>query len=99
MSKLPIKGPVELVDAQFCLQIPLDVGGDQLAPLTKGIATVEGDTLKVIIPDWMMKLMNLCIGGLVTVDIVEGKFNIKSAEWKPGGSPGEAPPPGYVHPR
>ncbi len=99
MGKLPITGPVELVDNKFCLLIPLQVGGDELVPLTVKIATVEGDTLKVVVPDFLMKLLNLRVGGLVTIDIVDGKFNIVSNEWKPGDPPPEPPPPGYVHPR
>jgi hypothetical protein len=97
MSKPPITGPVELVNNQFRLLIPLDLGGDELVPLTTRIATVEGDTLKVVIPDFMMKFLNLRAGALVTVDIIDGKFNIRSAEWNPGDPPGEMPPPGYVH--
>ncbi|HVU63160.1 MAG TPA: hypothetical protein VHC70_04240 [Phycisphaerales bacterium] len=99
MGKLPITGPVELVDDKFCLLIPLAIGGDELVPLTAKIATVEGDTLNVTIPDFMMKFLNLRVGGLVTVDIIEGKFNIRSAEWKPDDPPGVMPPPGYRHPR
>lgn len=99
MSKLPITGPVELVNNQFCLRIPLAAGGDELVPLTTKIATVEGDVLKVIIPDFLMKFLNLRVGGLVNVQVVEGKFNLTSAEWKAGDPPGVMPPPGYVHPR
>ena len=99
MSKLPIQGPIELVNDQFCLMIPLEAGGDELVPLTTKIATVEGDMLKVVVPDWMMKYLGLRVDGLVDIDIVDGKFNIKSAEWKPGDPPPEMPTPGYVHPR
>ena len=99
MGQLPITGPVELVDDRFCLRIPLAMCGEELIQLTSRIAQVEGDTLKVVIPDFMMKFLNLRVGGLAVVDIVEGRFNIKSADWNPGDPPGEMPPKGYVHPR
>jgi hypothetical protein len=99
VATLPIEGPLEVVDGAFCLRIPLEVCGEELIPLTKGIGRVDGDTLTITVPDFMMKFLNLRVGGLVTVDIVEGKFNMKSSEWKPGDPPAEVPPPGYVHPR
>lgn len=80
----PIQGPVERVDGAYCLMIPLHAGGRELVPLTRRIGTVEGDFLKVVVPDWMMRFLNIREGGEVIVDIVDGKFNIKSAEWNPG---------------
>jgi hypothetical protein len=99
MATLPIEGPVELVDDEFCLRIPLEVCGEAMVAATKGIGRVEDGTLIITIPDSMMKFLNLRVGGLVWVDIVDGKYNIKSAEWKPGDPRPDMPPPGYVHPR
>ena len=85
---LPIRGPVEKIGGYHCLFIPLVAGGQELVPHTRGIATVVGDSLKVSLPDWMLKFLNIREGSEVIVDIVDGKFNVKSAEWKP-----EDPPP------
>jgi len=47
--------------------------------------------LGVTVPDWMLKMLNIREGSLVTVAIVDGKFNISSAEWKPGDPVPEMP--------
>jgi hypothetical protein len=71
-----LQGPLELVDGDLMLRIPLSVGGDKLAPSAKGIATVDGEYLNVVIQPWLAEKLRIGEGSLVFVDNQGGKFNI-----------------------
>jgi hypothetical protein len=75
-STVSLEGPVELVDGKLTLCIPLSAGGDTLAPLARGIGTVEGKFLKVVIEPWLAEKLRIGAGSLVFVDNRDGKFNI-----------------------
>jgi hypothetical protein len=71
-----LEGPVEIVDGELVLLIPLDAGGAVLAPLAKGIGEIDGEFLKVIIQPWLARELRIGAGSLVIVDNVNGKFTI-----------------------
>lgn len=71
-----LEGPVEQVEGNLVLLIPLDAGGDQLIEVAHGVGEVEGDNLKVIIPDWLADMLRIQKGSQVSVDNKGGKFNI-----------------------
>jgi hypothetical protein len=71
-----LEGPVERLGDDLVILIPLDAGGDALAPLAKGIGIVEGDCLKVTIQPWLAEKLRIRIGSLVVVDNLDGKFRI-----------------------
>ncbi len=48
-----LQGPIEKIDGKLVLFIPLAAGGDQFIECSKGISEVEGEYLKVIIPEWL----------------------------------------------
>jgi hypothetical protein len=73
---ISIEGPVEMIDGNLTLLIPLSAGGDVLAPLAKGIGMVDGDELKVVIKPWLAERLNINDGSLVVVDNRNGKFTI-----------------------
>jgi hypothetical protein len=73
---ISIEGPIELFGDQLALRIPLDAGGDELAPLTRGIGFVEDGFLVVIIQPWLAKKLSVSLGSLVIVDNRNGKFTI-----------------------
>ena len=75
-----IEGPVELVDGELVLRIPLHVGGAQLAPLARGIGEVVGDYLCVSIKPWLAENLRIEVGSLVVVDNANGKFRITRSE-------------------
>ena len=77
-SMISIGGPVEKVDGQLVLRIPLDAGGRDLAECSRGIASVQGDFLIVVIQDWLAQKLGLFPGSNVIVDNADGKFNIRS---------------------
>ena len=75
-TPISIEGAVELIDGELTLRIPLEMGGDQLAPLATKIGTVDGEYLKVIIQVWLAEKLRIGAGSLVFVDNKNGKFTI-----------------------
>lgn len=76
-----IEGPVELVDGRLMLRIPLEAGGEALAPFARGIGESDGEFLNVVIPEWLAEQLRVTVGSLVVVDNRNGKFTItRSAE-------------------
>lgn len=73
---ISIEGPVELIDGNLILHIPLSAGGQQLAPLAVGIGQIEGDFLRVVIKPWLAEKLRIGEGSLVVVDNKNGKFTI-----------------------
>lgn len=71
-----IEGPVELQDDQLILRIPLESGGDKLAPFAKGIGEISGGALNVVIQAWLAEKLQIGEGSIVIVDNRNGKFNI-----------------------
>jgi hypothetical protein len=71
-----LRGPVEKIEGKLTLLIPLEAGGDQFVECTKGIAEIHGTFLRVTIPEWLSGLLRIDEGSTVSVDNVNGKFNI-----------------------
>jgi len=68
---------VQKVQGDLALLIPLaGVGGDFLE-CTRGIAAVQGEFLKVFIPDWLAEKLRIKERSHVLVDNREGKFHIQ----------------------
>ena len=72
-----LTGPVERAGADFILRIPLAVGGQALIDVTRSIAAVTNNELRVRIPGWLATKLNITDGVLVEVDNRGGKFNIR----------------------
>jgi hypothetical protein len=75
-EEISLEGPLELIDGNLTLQIPLSAGGDKLAPLARGIGEVQGDNLVVVIHPGMAERLRIGAGSLVFVDNLNGKFTI-----------------------
>ena len=73
---ISLEGPVEVVDGELAILIPLEAGGSELAPLAKGIGQIDGEFLKVVIQPWLAEKLRIGAGSLVIVDNVNGKFTI-----------------------
>jgi hypothetical protein len=78
-----LQGPVEMVDGNLTLLIPLESGGDQFIECSRGVAEVQGEYLKVIIPVWLAGMLRIEEGDLVSVSNANGKFNIQPVNPRP----------------
>jgi hypothetical protein len=73
---ISLEGPVEMVDGELAILIPLEAGGAALAPLASGIGEIDGEFLKVVIRPWLAEKLRIGAGSLVIVDNANGKFTI-----------------------
>ena len=75
---ISIGGPVEQIDGQLVLRIPLGAGGSELIECSRGVGNVEGEFLVIVIQTWLAEKLGLFAGSNVVVDNAEGKLNIHS---------------------
>jgi hypothetical protein len=80
---LTLQGPVENLDGMLALLIPLNEGGDRFVECCRGISEVQGDVLKIKIPEWLSGMLRIEEGDLVSVDNANGKFNIRAINARP----------------
>ena len=73
-----LTGPVERIDGQLTLRIPLAAGGGALAPLAARIGTVDEHHLNIVIKPWLAEQLGISEGSLVDIDDIDGQFNIRT---------------------
>lgn len=73
---ISLEVPVEIVDGQLTILIPLEAGGSALAPLARGIGEIDDEFLKVVIQPWLAEKLRIGAGSLVIVDNANRKFTI-----------------------
>ena len=73
---ISLEGPLENIDGQLKLLIPLEAGGDKLAPFAHGIGEIDGEFLKIIVQPWLAEKLRVTTDSLVVVDNKDGKFTI-----------------------
>lgn len=78
-----LSGPVEKIDRELVLRIPLEAGGEHLIACSKGLSRVDGEYLIVVIPEWLAGTLRIEEGSLVSVDNENGKFNIRPINPEP----------------
>jgi hypothetical protein len=71
-----LEGPVELVDGELMLCIPLASGGDVLLECARGISEVVGDEVHIRIPQWLAEKLGIFVGSTVVVNNRDDKFTI-----------------------
>jgi hypothetical protein len=82
-AEISLEGPLEYRDGQLVLLIPIDAGGSELIECSKGISEVEGDFLKVEIPEWLAGQLRVVAGDRVIVGNVDGKFRVWAVNPRP----------------
>lgn len=78
-----LEGPVLKVNGELMLLIPLSVGGADFVECSRGISEVQGEFLKIVIPEWLAGLLRIDEGDLVRVSNAHGKFEIVSPNPRP----------------
>ena len=72
-----IRGPLEIIDGKFVLQIPLAEGGDVLAKLAGTMGRIDGDVLRIELPKKLVGELEWKAGDIVSIDNHEGLLNIE----------------------
>jgi hypothetical protein len=80
---LSLEGPVLKVNGELVLFVPLDAGGDVLLECSRGVAEVQGEFLKISIPEWLAGLLRIEEGDLVSVHNSGGTFHIGPSSPRP----------------
>ncbi len=73
---LSLEGPVERLNGQLILRIPLEAGGHRLRQTVCTECNVQGKDLIVPLPDWLTSSIRLAEGTAVHVDDRWGRLNI-----------------------
>ena len=73
-----LHGPVEKLDGELVLRIPLQAGRDQLRDCSRGISEVRDGCLVITIQEWLAGMLRIEEGSVVAVDNRNGKCNIRS---------------------
>lgn len=71
------------MEGKLTLLIPLDAGGDKFIECSRGISEIQGEYLKVVIPEWLAGMLRIEAGHRVSIDNKDSKFNIKPIDWLP----------------
>ena len=74
---LSLEGPVLKVNGELLLLIPLEDGGAELIESSRGISEVQGEFLKIVIPEWLAGILRIEEGDLVCVQS-DGRLHIRA---------------------
>ena len=80
---MSLEGPVLKVNGELVLIIPRSAGGDELMKCSRGISEVQGEFLKIVIPEWLAGMLRVEEGDLVCVHNADGKFHISPSNPRP----------------
>jgi hypothetical protein len=72
-----LQGPVLKINGELVLVIPLDVDGSRLIDCSRGISEVQGDFLRIVIPEWLAGMLRVDEGDLVCIDNSDGTFHVQ----------------------
>ena len=78
-----LQGPVEKVDGNLVLRIPLAAGGEEFVECSRGISEVKDGFLVIEIKEWLAGMLRIEEGDLVSVNNADGKFNITPVNPRP----------------
>ena len=80
---MSLEGPVLKVNGELMLLIPLDGSGSELIECSRGISEVQGEYLKIVIPEWLAGMLRIEEGDLVCVHNGDDKFHIQASHPRP----------------
>ena len=83
---MSMEGPVLKINGALVLFVPLCAGGAELAECSRGIAEVQGEFLRIIIPEWLAGLLRIEEGDLVCVHNAGGTLHIAAVGLDCGGA-------------
>jgi hypothetical protein len=80
---MSLEGPVLKVKDELMLLIPLADGGSELIECSRGISEIQGEFLKIVIPEWLAGMLRIEEGDLICVHNTDGQFHINAASPRP----------------
>jgi hypothetical protein len=80
---MSLEGPVLKINGQLVLIIPLSAGADEVVECSRGISELQGEFLKIVIPEWLAGMLRIEEGDLVCVNNTDGKFHIIPSNPRP----------------
>jgi hypothetical protein len=80
---MSLEGPVFKVKDELMFLIPLADGGLELVECSRGISEVQGEFLKIVIPEWLAGMLRIEEGDLICVHNTGGKFHINATSPRP----------------
>ena len=75
---MSLEGAVLKVKDELMLLIPLAEGGLELVECSRGISEVQGEFLKIVIPEWLAGMLRIEEGDLICVHNTGGQFHINA---------------------
>jgi hypothetical protein len=78
-----LQGPVEKEGKKLVLRIPLEHGGSEFLECSRGVSEIQGEYLKIVIPEWLAGMLRIEEGSMVSVDNANGNFNVRALVPKP----------------
>ena len=75
---MALEGPVLKVNGELMLMIPMEDGGAGFVQCARDISEIQGEFLKIVIPEWLAGLLDIEEGDVVSVH-ADGKLNIGAA--------------------
>ena len=75
---ISLEGPVLKIMGELMLLIPLADGGAELVESSRGISEIQGEFLKIMIPEWLAGILQIEEGDLVSV-CSDGKLHIRAS--------------------
>jgi hypothetical protein len=79
-DEISLEGPVQLVDGELVVLIPLEEGGAEFVACTRGIGEIQGENLKIVIQPWLAGLLRVEAGDRVVLRNARGKFAIHALQ-------------------
>jgi antitoxin component of MazEF toxin-antitoxin module len=64
-------------------EAPLCKSRDRQQARCRSISEVQGNDIKIAIPEWLSGMLRIEEGDLVSIDNANGKFNIRSVNARP----------------
>jgi hypothetical protein len=78
-----LQGPVEKVDGNLVLRIPLAAGGEEFVECSRGVSEIKDGYLVIEIKEWLAGVLRIEPGDLVSVNTADGKLNITPVNPRP----------------
>lgn len=77
---MSLEGAVLKVKGELMLLFHLADGGSELVDCSRGISEVQGQFLKIVIPEWVAGMLRIEEGDLVCVHNADGKLHVNTSQ-------------------